>query len=97
MQMLFNTKRTLSGPPSSLLLHRKSTLFMVHAIMWYNIGDIAMGIIHMIFGYGFLTYETGLRKPPSYARPQAGGGSTDRWTDRETCRAYALTRTMRTS
>jgi hypothetical protein len=48
MQMLLNTTRKLSGPPSSLLLHvhRKSTLFMVHAIMWYN---IAMGI--MTFGW----------------------------------------------
>jgi hypothetical protein len=80
MQVLLNTTRDALRTPSSLLLHRKSTLFMVHITSCGIQCNIAMGI--MIFGYGFLTYETGLRKPHTFLCTATGGWRLHRPVDR---------------
>jgi hypothetical protein len=73
-----NARRSPDPEQPAITVHRKSTLFMVHITSCGIQCNIAMGI--MIFGYGFLTYETAGfgSHTPSYAQPQAGGGSTVR-------------------
>ena len=48
----------------------------------HHVYNIAMGILHMIFGYGFLTYETGLRKPHTFLCTATGGWRLHRPVDR---------------